>query len=231
MSVATLKKKTLTKYNNMSVGSKDGGFSLNGTRRNQGYVGQTSLGRHLPSTPMRGDTPRGHGGCCGTYKITTIVQSGIGFPTNPINGSCANNNPAVVKSSVLQSKGMTDTKYRWIRRPAPYATVKPDTNMIQNTQKAYIEALSKKNIACLKTENAVASPPNSACGIRPRPFGTTIRIPRCWYPITKSQDLSKLGAINQSDFILALGGLCSQNDVVPKALNHCCVLPGPAKSY
>ena len=65
MSIATLKRKTQTKYNNMSVGQS--GFSINGTHRNQGYVGQTSLSRSLPRTLMRGNTVRGHGGCCGTF--------------------------------------------------------------------------------------------------------------------------------------------------------------------
>jgi hypothetical protein len=39
MSLATLKRKTAAKYNNMSVGHAN--FSLNGTHRSQGYVGQT----------------------------------------------------------------------------------------------------------------------------------------------------------------------------------------------
>jgi len=43
MSIATLKRKTMTEYNRMSVGYTN--FSLNGTRRNQGYVGQTMLSR------------------------------------------------------------------------------------------------------------------------------------------------------------------------------------------
>ncbi len=43
MSLATLKKKTQAKYKNNSVNK--GTFSLNGTTRNQGYVGQTSLSR------------------------------------------------------------------------------------------------------------------------------------------------------------------------------------------
>lgn len=38
MSLATLKRKTAAKYNNMSVGHAN--FSLNGTHRSQGYVGQ-----------------------------------------------------------------------------------------------------------------------------------------------------------------------------------------------
>ena len=45
MSLATLKKKTEAKYKNLSVGLPQ--FSINGSLRNQGYVGQTSLSRSL----------------------------------------------------------------------------------------------------------------------------------------------------------------------------------------
>ena len=38
MSLATLKKKTAAKYNNSSVGQRN--FSLNGTHRSQGFIGQ-----------------------------------------------------------------------------------------------------------------------------------------------------------------------------------------------
>ena len=40
MSLATLKKKSAAKYNNMSVGTPQ--FSLYGGHRNQGWVGQSS---------------------------------------------------------------------------------------------------------------------------------------------------------------------------------------------
>ena len=60
MSIATLKRKTLAKYNNMSVGQPQ--FSLNGTHRSQGYVGQTMLSRSLPRSLMKGNVIRGHGG-------------------------------------------------------------------------------------------------------------------------------------------------------------------------
>ena len=43
MSLATLKKKTATKYKNNSANLPQ--FSLNGVHRNQGFVGQTSLSR------------------------------------------------------------------------------------------------------------------------------------------------------------------------------------------
>ena len=60
MSIATLKKKTAAKYNNASVNVPQ--FSINGGYRNQGWVGQTTLSRSLPKTPMVGNTPKGHGG-------------------------------------------------------------------------------------------------------------------------------------------------------------------------
>ena len=65
MSIATLKKKTIYKYNNSSVGHTQ--FSLNGGYRNQGFVGQTSLSRSLIKTPMKGNIIRGHGGIVLSY--------------------------------------------------------------------------------------------------------------------------------------------------------------------
>ena len=233
MSLATLKKKTLTKYNNMSVGSKNGGFSLNGTRRSQGYVGQTMLGRHFPSTPMRGNVARGSGGCCGTYFNGTIVQSGVCFPTNPVTGSSANNDPNVVKPSVLETRGLIQTKYRWAKRGYPHSAVKPDTTLDNKSQNEYIENLAKKQVACLKSAYTIRAPRvTPVCINRTKPFGTTIRIPKCWRPFTKTpEDTKKLGAIQQGKFIQALSGKCTENDVESKSVNNCCVLPGPGASY
>jgi hypothetical protein len=239
MSLATLKKKTGTQYRNMSV-NRIGGFSLNGTRRSQGYIGQSMVSRHFPSTPMRGNVPRGHGGCCGTYKVGTIIQTpSIPFPTNPSNGSTASNKTNVIKSSVLDTNGMIMKKYRWIRRPQPYATVKPDGNMIQGTQNSYIENLAKKTVTTLNACNTVGTCRTFAntCGNlqryqRPRPFGTTILVPRGWYSTTKtSESLSKLGPIDQSSFIKALGGSCTTDNVLPRSSGCHAPLPGPGASY
>jgi hypothetical protein len=236
MSIATLKRKTAVKYNNLSVGSKNGGFSINGTRRNQGYIGRGVLGLHFPRTLMRGNEARGYGGCCGTYKRTPIVRDTFCFPSN--NGNSANNNPSVVKKSVLDTKGQIATQYRWIRRPQPYSVVKPDSNMIQQTQQSYIENLSKKTVAELNLCNSIriCKPFNNCSGLkidqRPRPFNSVIRIPRGWYSTTKTPEVSnKLGSISQSTFIQALGGLCTKNDVLPKSGIQHGVLPGPAASW
>lgn len=100
MSIVTLKKKVKTQYDNMSVDSKNG-FSLNGTRRNQGFVGQSVISRSLSRTLCNGSVPRGHGGCCGTFPIKPIIQSGVNYL----------NDPKIVKMSVMNTKGMIETQY------------------------------------------------------------------------------------------------------------------------
>jgi hypothetical protein len=151
MSIVTLKRKTATQYNNMSVGGK--GFSLNGGYRNQGYVGQNVISRSLPKTPMKGDTMRGNGGRRGTYVIKPPVQSAV--------TSLEDEN--VIKSSVLGTDGMIATKYRWINRPAPFTSVKPDDTLNQNTQGDFVFSLSRKTLYALQKCKRVAPPKIPGC--------------------------------------------------------------------
>ena len=140
MSIVTLKKKAAAQYRNLSVSSptkNNHGFSINGTHRSQGWVGQTSLSRSLPRTLMKGSTLRGHGGCCGKYPIKNIVQSAVTSTADS----------RVVKSSVLGTSGMISTHYRWIRRPQPFTSVKPDNNNNINTQEQYIDGIKKATIS------------------------------------------------------------------------------------
>ena len=242
MSEATLKKKTRTQYRNMSVGSKNGGFSLNGTRRSQGYVGQTMLGRHFPRTPMRGNEARGSGGCCGKYYRGTIIQSGVPFPTG-VNGNSANNNPQVVKPSIINNNGLIMTKYRWIRRPQPYSAFNENvldtkTNTIVSkattiSQSDYIKNKSTNLIKKLSSCNKISfcKPISKSCGGNPRPFGSVIHYPRAWVSITKTAGPNKkLGPISQVDFLAALTGKCLLNQKVIVKINRG-PLPGPAASY
>jgi len=167
MSLATLKKKTKAIFNNSHIGDKYGkyskmsavrmnsynnqngnisaGFSLNGTHRSQGYVGQTMLSRHFPQTPMRGNVARGHGGCCGTYPTNNgrIIQSGVDYL----------NNPNVVKKSVQSTQGYLHNSYKWIWRPQPFTRVKPDDTNNINDQASYINHLTKKTMICADLSN------------------------------------------------------------------------------
>lgn len=135
MSIVTLKKKTQTKYNNMSVGLQQ--FSLNGTHRNQGYVGQTTLSRSLPRTLAKGNTLKGHGGTNGHFIQYPSILSAV----------TSTEDSSVVKKSTLSYDGMIATQYRWIGRPQPYTTVKPDTNQNLNTQQDYINYIQNKTIS------------------------------------------------------------------------------------
>jgi hypothetical protein len=201
MSIATLKKKTNTQYNNMSVGLH--GFSINGTHRNQGYVGQTSLSRSLPKTPMKGNVICGNGGCCGTYLIKPIVQSAV----------TTTENSNVVKSSVINTLGMINTHYRWIRRPAPYTSVKPDNNIsLNNSQGQWIEYVRKQTIleADQCTLNSIPSNNTSGCSVlenyqRPKK--------RQLCPQLENDKPLYNKYLSQSDYLDQLDDQCTQNEV------------------
>lgn len=136
MSLVVLKRKTATLYRNMSVGESQ--FSLNGTRRNMGYIGQSLTSRRFIYTPMKGGVERGHGGICGKYPIVNI---------RPSNMLCLNDN-SVVKPSSINTRGLISTKYRWVRRPYPYSSTKP-VYSVGNSMGIYIERKSRK---ALQTE-------------------------------------------------------------------------------
>jgi hypothetical protein len=193
MSIATLKRKTQTKYNNMSVGEKQ--FSLNGTLRNQGYVGQTSLSRSLPRTLMKGNVAKGHGGCCGQFRLTPIVQSGV----------TSLNDPNVVKSSVLGTQGMINTHYRWIRRGEPFSTVKPDTNNNLNTQEDYITRLKKNSI---KEGDDCNNNTEIQCVTKCNNYNPYFR--KNVFHFTKPENSYK--PISSSDYITKIHDGCTVND-------------------
>jgi hypothetical protein len=193
MSIATLKKKTQAKYNNLSVGQPH--FSINGTLRNQGYVGQTSLSRFTSRTLYNGIYPRGHGGCCGTFKIGQTVRSGI-LPLN---------NPNVIKSSVISNKGMLEEQLNcinslriqnWNRKLPARAVniVKPDDNQGQTDQGNYITNIAKKTIQCTP-ENIFKS--GSKCG--------TISEKLCGF----TKPPSSLAAISQGERLIMINNQCA----------------------
>lgn len=93
MSIAVLKRKS-NRFKSVVSGKGTGGFSINGGLRNQGWVGQDTLGRHLNGTPFRGVEPMGNGGSGGKY-VRSIVNS----------GSCCANDPKVIKRSTLNTSG------------------------------------------------------------------------------------------------------------------------------
>lgn len=198
MSIVALKRKTQNQYNNMSVGSKQG-FSLNGTHRSQGYVGQSTQSRFLSRTLMKGNVVKGHGGCCGTFNVGTIIKSSY----------LSTENPNVVKSSVLGTSGMIATQYRWIRRPQPFSTTKSDNNNNLNTQQQHIELVKK----------AAINHPDLSCNIVKSLDYTKTCKKDCnssstnynYHNYDVKTDHNKTKIMHQSTYIEALGGKCANN--------------------
>lgn len=137
MSIATLKKKSQQTYKCLSAGKNQ--FSINGTTRNQGYVGQSNVMRRFPMTPYSGNVAKGNGGCCGTYVQKNII-SGINYQ----------NDSGIIKSSVVGTGGMISKKYRWIRRPELLSEAK---KMKFDRNENYIEKLKKNTLRCIELDD------------------------------------------------------------------------------
>jgi hypothetical protein len=213
MSIATLKKKTQQLYNNASVNRGPNGFSLNGTRRSQGYIGQTSLSQSLPRTLARGNTPRGAGGNNGKFVIHPAITSGL------INYNDAN----IVKPSVLDNNGSLMTRFRWIRRGAPYSTVKPDSNNIQRTQQQHINNLQSCVINTVdKTINIGSKVVANTCtGCKnltntQLPSHTNAQSTHNRVVLHTKPEIAYL-PMPQSSYILSLDNQCTKNNVMNPA--------------
>lgn len=201
MSIATLKRKTAAKYNNSSVNSTNG-FSLNGGHRSQGYIGQTSLSRSLPRTLMKGNTARGHGGCCGNYYNGPIISSAV---------TCVED-PTVIKKSSLSNKGMIATHYRWVLRPQPFSVVKPDTNVHQNTQQQYVEYVHRKALVDMTGPCAITTKHvNATCANVTKP--TPARA--CADAEAFTQGAAKHVFMKSSDYTESLVKPCIESDPSP----------------
>jgi hypothetical protein len=195
MSEATLKKKTAYKYNSMSVGTKTG-FSLNGTHRSQGYIGQTSLSRSLPRTLAKGTALKGYGGCCGKFHIGNSVISSIS----------STEDTKVVKNSVLDYEGMSTIKYQWKGRPAPITSVKPDNNQNNNSAGNYIDYIHQKTINdinnCGDNTKVCNSSTNSCNNIISRKRTSML------FNFTKPQQGPNFISKSQSDYLTELNKKC-----------------------
>ena len=198
MSIATLKKKSSAKYNNNSTGMPL--FSLNGTHRNQGYVGQTSLSRFTSRTLVRNGGIRNHGGCCGTFNIGQPVFSGI----------TTTEDSTVVKNSVVSNDGMISTKYRWIRRPQPYSVVKPDSNHNGNSQYDHIVIIRDDAIRDAAACYTVTECPTGLSGSCNN--GVTYVKPASSYTGASDTPLYKGVALSQNEYTLLKRSKCAVND-------------------
>tara|TARA_B100000508_G_scaffold138003_1_gene133395 strand:- start:402 stop:1007 length:606 start_codon:yes stop_codon:yes gene_type:complete len=186
MSIATLKRKTQTKYNNMSVNTGTG-FSLNGTTRNQGYIGQTSLSRTLVRTLRNGTAVRGHGGCCTDASKAPILQAEF---TN-----LEDNN--VVKKSSLSTMGMLKRRYN----NKNYNFVKPDSNNNLNTSQYHTDKKKKDCIRC--TESTINPDATISCCKECNPNENNVTKP-----------IETYMHISGSQYVEDINKKCLENDII-----------------
>ena len=107
MSIVVLKKKS-KRYENIVSGKNNSGFSLNGTLRNIGTVGNTNLAKSVTRTPFIGTEPKGNGGCRSKLFYGNKNQGNClnSYPKIILNsGSCCTNDPSIIKPSVKNTKG------------------------------------------------------------------------------------------------------------------------------
>lgn len=89
--------------------AQNAGFSINGSHRNIGAVG-TNMKFSKSGTPYRGVYPKGWGGTRGRYPDG---PNNVVLNINPVTTEVAIQN-AIVKPSVLGTKGMLERRFRWI---------------------------------------------------------------------------------------------------------------------
>ena len=195
MSIATLKKKSQALYNNLSVGQNQ--FSINGTTRSQGYIGQTSLSRSLIHTPHKGTVARGIGL---TNNIDIKASETFSLEDN-----------TVVKKSTLSTRGMLATKHRWINRPFPNTVVKADGGRIINDQTDYITRLKKKTLTEIesycKTSDAVVGKKTCSTTLR-----TANGLPIFTKPKLSCTTSKDLTTVSHAKYILTLQDKCALQD-------------------
>jgi hypothetical protein len=202
MSIVALKRKTEARYNNLSVNQKQ--FSINGTTRNQGYIGQTSLTRSLIHSVSKGAVLKDFNG---RYANPNIKASEtISLEDN-----------TVVKPSVLSFKGMMAKRERWITRPFPHAVVKPDGGLNVNAQTDYITRLKKKTLSDIETN----CPPDIAktTGYTVKPCSTVTKT-LTGAPLFTPQNVvckiakpeSTYTSISQASYLEKLHEKCAEQD-------------------
>ena len=149
MSIHVLQRKS-RRFKAPISGKGNKGFSLNGTHRNVGAVGQTNLAKSVTRTPFRGVNPMGHGGHNGNYVINVSNS-----------GSCCTNDNSFVKTSTKNTKGHIFASFYYptgqqfnYQVPAGTPNCKCPTIWVQNTsgpnnsQGIYISETATKSAAC-----------------------------------------------------------------------------------
>lgn len=189
MSIVALKRKSAA-LKNQSAGRT--GFSINGTTRNQGYIGQTLQSRHLIHTLYRGSVRKDYSGCCNDFDIPPSELTNLEDST-------------VVKTSVLSYKGMMAKRLLG----TAFNVVKPDSTHIGTNQSSYLDRLKRKNLKQIEDFCPISQDPpiqTDACKMLRNLKGARIFSKLC--NISK-----KVGPDTQEEHVATLNKACVADDV------------------
>lgn len=193
MSIVALKRKSAA-IKNQSTGRSQ--FSINGTTRNQGYIGQTLQSRHLIHTPHRGSVAKDYSGCCNDFDIPPSELTHLEDST-------------VVKTSVLSYKGMIAKRLLG----TTFNVVKPDNSHNGSDQGSYIDRLKRKSLKQIEDYCPEPEDPqpirDDACRLLRTLKGARIFSK----PKTVCNIAKKVGADTHEERVAKLNKLCVANDV------------------
>ena len=131
MSIATLKRKSLTQYGTNHCNAK-GQFSLNGVYRQLPFT----LGRSVMGTPFRGPYPMGHGqgGRCrvGGWRARVCGNS---YPVVVVNSGSCLVPQTEIKRSTMNNSGMIETRFKGILHGSPSNVYRVDKDQGTYIQK------------------------------------------------------------------------------------------------
>lgn len=133
MSLSVLKRKSQTKYNKLSSRGNNG-FSLNNPRRVDSHRNKVQT-----QTPMKGNVPRGHGSCCGTYPIVLNKSQYNNYDMHHRSYNGEKSNQGI---SVKNHHGNMATRHKWMKRGYPHYIVKDMNNM---DYEQYIQKLHQQS--------------------------------------------------------------------------------------
>jgi hypothetical protein len=140
MSLATLKRKTAAKYNNSSVGHAN--FSLNGTHRSQGYVGQN----------LRSES------CMLCTNDTAVIKSSVGGSSNHIQARHSTTTRPGANTVKPDSNHIQNSQHTYIeqeRKKAIIGCLEPDTTTPIVRAPCDIAIFNRKSINPVPCANTV----------------------------------------------------------------------------
>lgn len=203
------------------VNTGTNGFSINGSNRNVGRVGQT-YAMSKQGTPFRGVHPYGSGGTGGRYYQAEPLLNAAEVVT-------LGNQWEYNKPTVLTNAGMLRTRFKWAyngKYPAYVVKNMYTGNLIQNSSEGvYIDKLASANTCNLDVNNQAkyeATCINKSTGCTNR-----LSVVRRTYNDVASQ--SSYGkppkvAVDQGTYMLYLTKKCSNKEepiVVKSGANPC----------